>query len=356
MPARVFHVLQVQGTGERGLAEIAGAQRGLLHRRQLTELGITRGSFNHRIATGSLHHVLPSVLSVVHPLMEPLAAETAAVLYAGEDTVLSHESAAALWGLAATPSFVALTVFGRHVRARPGLHVHRVGTLDIRDVSMRHGFPVTAPARTLLDCAATPALDGLLNEARALKLVTDAELEAAMDRSPGRRGVAALRALLAAEKETGFTRSKAERALKRLVRDAGLEPPIFNTSVEGVEADAYWPRHRLVIEVDGHRFHGHYQAFHRDRAKTNRLIAAGYVVLRFTWLQLTERPLLVVATIARTLGRLEAQAALRPTGRHFRDAPAVEGGEGATSAGEDMRPANLSRLWRSPRRPAGEGG
>jgi very-short-patch-repair endonuclease len=309
MPAHVFHVLQVKGTGERGLAEIAGVQRGLVHRRQLHELGITRGSFNHRIAAGSLHHVLPSVLSVVHPLMEPLAAETAALLYAGDDTVLSDETAAALWGLTPTPSVVDITVIGRHVRGRPGLRVHRVSTLDVRDVRMHHGFPVTAPARTLLDCAATPALDRLLNEARALKLVTEPELEAAMERSPGRRGVAALRALLAAEKETGFTRSKAERALKRLVHEAGLERPIFNTTVDGVEADAYWPRLKLVIEVDGHRFHGHYQAFQRDRAKANKLIAAGYVVLRFTWPQLTERPALVLATIARTMGRLEAQAA-----------------------------------------------
>jgi hypothetical protein len=53
------------------LAEIAGAHRGLVQRRQLTELGITRGSFNHRISAGSLHHVLPSVLSGVHPLLEP---------------------------------------------------------------------------------------------------------------------------------------------------------------------------------------------------------------------------------------------------------------------------------------------
>jgi very-short-patch-repair endonuclease len=63
-----------------------------------------------------------------------------------------------------------------------------------------------------------------------------------------------------------------------------------------------------VVEVDGHRYHGSYRAFQRDRAKTNRLIAAGYVVLRFTWAQLTQRPMLVCATIARTMGRLEAQA------------------------------------------------
>jgi very-short-patch-repair endonuclease len=73
--------------------------------------------------------------------------------------------------------------------------------------------------------------------------------------------------------------------------------------------DAYWPRLGLVVEFDGHRYHGSYRAFQRDRAKSNRLIAAGYLVLRFTWAQLTQRPMVVLATIARTLGRLEAQAA-----------------------------------------------
>ena len=130
-----------------------------------------------------------------------------------------------------------------------------------------------------------------------------------MDRCPGRKGVAALRALLAAEKETGFTRSRAERILKQLVREAELERPIFNTYVDGVEADAYWPRLKLVVEVDGHQFHASYRAFQRDRAKANKLIAAGHVVLRFTWAQLTKRPMLVLATIARTLGRLEATVA-----------------------------------------------
>jgi very-short-patch-repair endonuclease len=57
----------------------------------------------------------------------------------------------------------------------------------------------------------------------------------------------------------------------------------------------------VVLEVDGYQFHGHYRAFQRDRAKANRLVGAGYVVLRFTWPQLTERPMLVVAEIARTL-------------------------------------------------------
>ena len=122
-------------------------------------------------------------------------------------------------------------------------------------------------------------------------------------------GVKALRTLLAAEQDSGFTRSEAERILKRLVEESGIERPVFNTRVAGVEADAYWPRLKLVIEVDGYLAHGHWAAFQRDRAKANRLVAAGFVVLRFTWHQLTQRPMQVVAEIARTLARLDAQAA-----------------------------------------------
>jgi very-short-patch-repair endonuclease len=301
--------LAVEERGDRGLAEVAGAQQGLVRVSQLRALGIGRSSMRHRISKGSLHVVLPSVLAVGTPVLQPLAAETAALLYAGDDAVISHDSAAALWGLTPTPSFVALTVVSRRVTHQPGVRVHRVTTLDIRDVRLHQGLPVTAPARTLIDCAATAAIDRLLNEARVLKLVRDADIHAALERSPGRTGVAAMRALLEVESESGFTQSRAERRLKRIIAGSGIERPIFNTYVEGVRADAYWPRVKLIIEVDGYQAHGHWAAFQRDRARDRRLISAGFVVLRFTWHQLIQRPLEVVAEVARTVGRLEAEAA-----------------------------------------------
>lgn len=291
------------------MAEVAGAQRALVHLRQLRGLGITRGSYEHRVEVGALHRVFPCVLSVVHRLIEPWTAETAALLHAGDNALLSHETAAAVWGLTTTPSFVAITLISRRIKSQPGVVIHRVKTLDIRDVRMHMGFPVTSPARTLIDCATGPAIDRMLNEARVLKLVKNAEIQAAMDRCPGRKGTGPLRALLGVEAETGFTRSRAERRLKKLVREADIERPIFNTYVEGVEADAYWPRLKVVIEIDGYQAHGHWAAFQRDRARDNRLVAAGYVVLRFTWHQLTLRPMQVVAEIARTLARREAEAA-----------------------------------------------
>jgi very-short-patch-repair endonuclease len=193
-------------------------------------------------------------------------------------------------------------MMGRHVKPQPGVVVHRVAALDIRDIRLHQGFPVTAPARTLIDCAAgSLAIDRLLNEARALSLVTDAEIHAAMGRCPGRTGIGAMRALLAAEQDAGFTRSEAERILERIVADAGLQRPTFNTRVAGMEVDALWPAERVVVEVDGYRAHGHHAAFQRDRARDNQLVTAGYLVLRFTWHQLNRRPMAVLATIVRAL-------------------------------------------------------
>jgi very-short-patch-repair endonuclease len=285
------------------LAEVTAAQRSLVHLSQLRALWISRGSYEHRIGAGSLHRVLPSVLSVVDPVLEPWAAETAALLYAGDDAVLSHETAAAVWGISAIPSFVAITLVGRKVESQPGLRQHRVKALDIRDATIHHGFPVTSPARTLIDCAGRGGIEDMLNEARAQRLVTDEAIHAAMERCPGRAGTGPLRRLLADEQDTGYTQSRAERLLKRLIKDAELERAVHNVDIEGKRVDAVWPRHKVVVEVDGHQWHGHRQAFERDRARDQKLIAAGYVVIRVTWRQLTERPMTVVASIATTLAR-----------------------------------------------------
>jgi very-short-patch-repair endonuclease len=63
-----------------------------------------------------------------------------------------------------------------------------------------------------------------------------------------------------------------------------------------------WRAERLVLEVDGHRFHGHRRAFERDRRRDQALVASGYRVIRVTWRQLVDEPLALVARIAQALG------------------------------------------------------
>ncbi len=72
--------------------------------------------------------------------------------------------------------------------------------------------------------------------------------------------------------------------------------------LDGYVVDAVWIAQRLIVEVDGFRFHGHRAAFERDRKRDAALLALGYRVIRVTWRQITEEPLAVVATLAQALG------------------------------------------------------
>ncbi|HET7048114.1 MAG TPA: DUF559 domain-containing protein [Solirubrobacteraceae bacterium] len=223
--------------------------------------------------------------------------------------MVSHRSAAILWGLAiaaAGDHDIDVMVIGRRPRRRPGLHLHYASSLDPRDVRRLHGLPVTTPARTLIDLAATgyPDLDRAFGDAHAQRLVTAREIEQLLERAGPRAGTRAIRALLS-DNASGFTRSEAERLLRALIRSANLPRPLFNARVAGFEVDAVWPDRHLIVEVDGYAYHGHRAQFERDRRKDLALTAAGYRVIRVSWRQLTQEPLALVAVIsaALSLGR-----------------------------------------------------
>jgi very-short-patch-repair endonuclease len=235
----------------------------------------------------------------------------AAVLYYRGHAVLSHRSAASIWGFADTTNGeIALTIVGKDARSRSGLRLFRAATLDPHDLRVRAGLPLTSPARTLLDYAgdASPsALELAVAEARVGRLAHDRELRAAVDRAPCRKGAGSLRRLLDREAVPRLTRSEAERRLQTLLLEAQLPPPEANVRVRGYEVDFLWRVEKLVVEVDGHGFHGHRAAFERDRKRDQRLVAAGYRVIRVTWRQLVGEPLAVIARIAQALAGGDAR-------------------------------------------------
>jgi very-short-patch-repair endonuclease len=302
---RIFHALTVEGTGEWAVGRAAGWQRGLVHRVQLDGAEISRSAIGRLTRQGWLYPVLPRVYSVGSPTLQPLAAELATLLYLRHDAVISHQSAAMLWGIAPAPrDLVQVTVIGRDVRRREGLEPHRVARLDPRDVRLRSGIPVTAPARALIDLAGQGSYEALAHahqQACVLGLVTDGELEAALARCPSRTGTANLQAWLESDQGASFTRSDAERRILALIAGAGLPRPQVNARVGGFEVDLLWRRERLVVEIDGHAFHGHRSAFERDRRRDQVLAAAGFRVIRITWLQLEREPLAVIGRIAQAL-------------------------------------------------------
>jgi very-short-patch-repair endonuclease len=289
------------------VAWVAARQLGLITAEQLIAAGVGRGSIRWRLANGALHRVFRGVYLVGHPVPAPGALEFAAVLACGPGMVVSHRSAAGLCGITATaPGVVEVTAVGRDCRSRRGLRVHQVQKLDPRDRSQRRGIPVTAPARTLIDYAATTGADEAeraIAEAFALRLVTEAQLTAAMKRAPHRAGVARVRAILGQPGGPRRTRSGGERAMLRLIRAARLPVPLTNHPVEGYDADFFWPEVGLIVEVDGGDFHRPRPAFERDHRRDIVHKDAGHEVLRVSGQQLDQEPVYIAAVIARAYDR-----------------------------------------------------
>lgn len=285
---------------------LAERQKGVVAHAQLVAAGVHRETIKRAVRSGALHRRHWGVYVVGHTALAPYAREQAALLACGEPAVISHHSAAYLWGLVPEPPQVDVTVIGHQCRQKRGIRLHRTSALEKRDLRRRHGVPVTSPARTLIDFAVTATsteLDDAIGEARANRLIRAGELEAAVARAGRRAGAGRVRAFLKDEEEPALTRSKAERRFRGFLRQARLPQPKVNVRIGRHEVDFLWEREKVVLEVDGWGFHGHRQAFEHDRKKDMALADLGYHVIRVTYRHFTEEPLALIAHIARVLDR-----------------------------------------------------
>jgi very-short-patch-repair endonuclease len=272
------------------IAALAGQQHGVVARRQLLASGVGRMAIVRRIEGGRLHPLHPGVYAVGHRVLSQRGRWMAAVLACGPHAVLSHQSAAALWGIRGTTKTRIDVTVPSHLRSRPGLHPHRA-VLPHDETTTHDGIPTTTPARTLLDLAAVvpkQTLERALDEAEILRLPGPATL---LDRYPRRRGTRNLRALLLDARNPTPTRNDFEARFRTIVDDHALPRPATNTVIDGKEVDAAWRQAKLIVELDGYATHGTRRAFERDRKRDRRLQAAGWRVIRLTWTQLAERDL-----------------------------------------------------------------
>jgi very-short-patch-repair endonuclease len=311
---REWDVVTARGWPDGAARSIASEQKGLITYEQLRSLGLTPSAIGRAVSRGRLVPRHRAVYTLGHVALPPFADELAAVLACGDAALLSHGSAAALWGLIARPVDEhqhVIVVGGDAGRRRPGICVHRVRHLEPIDITRHDQIPVTSPARTLLDLATVlPPLDlqQAVDEAIARNLVTQETLREVLERYPRRRGATVL-ARRADDIGVTVTRSEAERRFLSLVRKAGLPKPIVNVRVGKHLVDFLWREQRVVVEIDGFAFHGKRWSFERDRRRDAELQASGYVVLRFTWRALISERDLVLVRLAQTLARADRPAA-----------------------------------------------
>jgi very-short-patch-repair endonuclease len=288
---------------DRAVAALAARQHGVVARRQLAALGLGRGAIGRRLAHDRLLLVHRGVYAVGHAQLSLRGRWMAAVLAGPPGTVLSHRDAAALWGIRqVSDGAVEVTTppGGHHV---PGVRRHRC-SIQPDEITRRDGIPVTEMTRTIIDLAVVltcPKVERAINEAEVQGLRSGPPLSELLERYRGRRGIACIRLLVQEAAEPAPTRSELEHRFLALIREHHLPEPAVNAGVVTAdgwhEVDLVWRERRLIVELDGHAFHGTRLAFERDRARDRALQVAGWRVLRITWRQLLGQPAAIAADL-----------------------------------------------------------
>ncbi len=274
---------------DRATWKLVRDQHGVLTRTDLERLGFSRRGIEHRVKSGRLHLISRGVYAVGRRELTPHGRWMAAVLICGDEAMLSHRSAAQLWGIGYEKAKrIDVTVRRRAEIRRTGLKVRSRPALDASSFVHRFGIPVTHPVQTLIDLATElepMRLERSVNEADKLDLVDPETLRRALDGHAGVPGVGTLRTML--DRHTfRLSDSDLEVLFRPLALAAGFPVPLTKHRVLGYETDFFFPDHDLIVETDGLRYHRTAAQQVRAVKRDQKHLAAGFRVLRFTHWQI----------------------------------------------------------------------
>lgn len=293
-----------------GVGRLAESQLGLVTIWQLRGLGLSDSTIADSVAGGRLHPVFHGVYSVGHPFLTSQGRLLAATLACGPGSVVSHGTAAWLYGLSSWKpeaiDVIAPVEVGRKIA---GVRRRFVPLPAGREAWRRSGVPVTSPARTIIDCAGSDprGIAGMIEQASVLALLDIPAIDRVLD-GPRRRGTKRLRRALEPWRryKRGIKiRSRMEAKLLTRLTEAALPIPQTNARVRAggkiYEVDFLWRAERVVVETDGGRYHDNQVAGSRDSERNHALTHAGYAIPRLGWEDLRDRPGPAIAEIARLL-------------------------------------------------------
>jgi hypothetical protein len=285
----------------RALARTAASQYGLLTLAQNEAGGVTRRAVAHRRDVGRYERIARGVDAIAGTPASWERQVAASWLAAGDRAVVSHRTAAHLWGIGTFDAVIDLSVPYRRAVTVPGAAVHRSLDLQEGDCQILRGIWITSVARTLVDVGAVVPLfllELLIERALGRGLTTPIELRAMLERvaKKGRRGAGRLRTVLD-ERALGdqLTDSEIEEMFGRVCRDIGAPIPTPQVWVEvggkRRRLDFAWVARMVAAEINGYADHSRRLVFEDDHERRNSLIAAGWTVPEFTRRQLLrDRP------------------------------------------------------------------
>jgi hypothetical protein len=217
----------------------------------------------------------------------------AAVLAAGETAFASHETAARLWGMPLpAPALIEVTTALRRRPRVRGVRLHRSGLLEVLDVMLVDGIPLSTPELTIYSLSTRFGIRNLgrmTDDAVRRRILTLGRLEAITARlapAPG-RSRKRMEAVLAQRVPGVETReSELEDFVFSSLLRFGLPLPVpqHRVSFNGQERriDLCYPEDRLALEAKGFRWYRTRSVWDRDVLRGNELQLAGFRVLSFT--------------------------------------------------------------------------
>jgi very-short-patch-repair endonuclease len=297
---------------DRRITRLARGQHGLVSKSQMIDAGISEGSIRSRLRTGRLEVMLPGVHRVGGVPSSDLQPYMAATLVERR-VFVSGRSAAFVWGVPGTSAGPVEVTADRGARIRvKGVQCRE--TTSRWDVTRRFGIPVSGPRRVLVEVAADRQLleraydyfvDARKTSPAAVALLIDEQM------GRGYPGTVEMRRLIERRTIDGQpTDSELETAFHLLLRQAGIDGFVLHQRLKlvgrSIIPDFVHNGSKVIVELDGYEFHRSRTSFEQDRARDARAAASGWLVLRFTWRQVTFEPATVIDMLRRVLARRHA--------------------------------------------------
>jgi very-short-patch-repair endonuclease/predicted transcriptional regulator of viral defense system len=297
------------------LDRVASPQGGIITRADLLAAGWSRSRVDRARRSGELRVLAPGVFRVAGAPWTRRAAHHAAILIAGENAHLARWTAAELHGFGEQrPGPIDVTVPRGRIRAgsHPSLlRVKHTRSLPDPDRCRRGGLPVTSGARTLLDLAprlSVARLAELTAAALREKCCRACDLHEILARRHNVQGRGRLREAVDLLGDDGAdARAEVEIAALHALVGANLPRPVVAYRVrtdDGLliaEVDLAYPAIKLAIEIDGYRWHSSPARKLADEQRQNRLILAGWTVLRFSAADVRRHPGQLVTSVSAAL-------------------------------------------------------
>lgn len=296
------------------LMALASSQSGVVTRQQAKECGASTRVIQHRLESGEWTSRFGCLVVSSTPHSVDLQDARALALRLGRDAIVTGPTAIRLrYKTISSDLVLAAVPTSRNMRI-DGVQLLRDGVQ--RTTVQGPGYRIASFEDAFLDtltCVEDADARRLIDESLQLHQIQPHQWLDLVAARAGRHGVSQLRRLSALV--LAGTHSHGERKMKKLLVRAGLRGwvPNFQLLHDGrivAELDFARSDLKLCIEVDGRAFHIDDKAFQRDRLRQNELAGLGWLVLRFTWEQITQRPELVIAQIKAAIAQREFPSAV----------------------------------------------